>query len=59
MKYITLCFITVFALLSWSQEDPVVLTINDQEVTKSEFLQVYLKNNDDPKFDKESLDKRK
>ena len=56
MKYITLCFITVFALLSWSQEDPVVLTINDQEVTKSEFLQVYLKNNDDPKFDKESLD---
>jgi peptidyl-prolyl cis-trans isomerase SurA len=56
MKYLFLSFITVFAMASWSQEDPVVLTINNQEVTKSEFLQVYLKNNDDPKFDKESLD---
>lgn len=34
----------------------VVMTVNGEQVTKSEFLQVYLKNNDDPKYDKESLD---
>lgn len=32
------------------------MTINGEAVTKSEFLQVYLKNNDNPKYDKESLD---
>lgn len=40
----------------WAQKDPVLLTINDQDVTRSEFLQIYLKNNNDPKFDKASLD---
>ncbi|WP_165779231.1 peptidylprolyl isomerase [Brumimicrobium salinarum] len=38
------------------KNDPVVLTVNDESITKSEFLQVYLKNNDDPQYDKESLD---
>ena len=41
---------------SFSQEDPVIMTINDNEITKSEFLQIYLKNNNDPKYDKASLD---
>ncbi|MES2799674.1 MAG: peptidylprolyl isomerase [Bacteroidota bacterium] len=37
-------------------QDPVLLQIDNNKVTKSEFLQVYLKNNNDPKFDKASLD---
>lgn len=41
---------------SFSQDDPVIMTINDSEITKSEFLQIYLKNNNDPKYDKASLD---
>jgi len=40
----------------FAQKDPVILTINDDEILKSDFLSVYLKNNNDPKFDKESLD---
>jgi peptidyl-prolyl cis-trans isomerase SurA len=39
-----------------SQVDPVVMEINGKPVTKSEFLQIYLKNNSNPKFDKSSLD---
>lgn len=46
----------LFALNSWSQSDPVVMEIGGDKVTKSEFLQIYLKNNDDPKYDQESLD---
>lgn len=38
------------------QDDPTIMTINDSEITKSEFLQIYLKNNSDPKYDKASLD---
>lgn len=37
-------------------QDPVLMEINDSKVTKSEFLQIYLKNNNDPKYDKASLD---
>ena len=32
------------------------MDINGEKVTKSEFLQIYLKNNNDPKYDKTSLD---
>lgn len=56
MKYIALILTVILTCASWAQKDPVVMTINGDEVTKSEFLQVYLKNNDDPKYDKESLD---
>ncbi|PWH85406.1 peptidylprolyl isomerase [Brumimicrobium oceani] len=47
-----------FTISGWSQKggDEVIMKVNDEEVTKSEFLQVYLKNNDNPKYDKESLD---
>jgi peptidyl-prolyl cis-trans isomerase SurA len=41
---------------SWGQNDPVLLEINGQPITKSEFLQIYLKNNPSPKYDKASLD---
>lgn len=37
-------------------DDPVIMTIDDKDITKSEFLQIYLKNNNDPKYDKASLD---
>lgn len=42
--------------ISFGQKDEVVLTVDGKKITKSEFLQVYLKNNDDPKYDKASLD---
>lgn len=47
-----------FTISGWSQKggDEVIMKVNNEEVTKSEFLQVYLKNNDNPKYDKESLD---
>ena len=38
------------------QNDPVLMEIDGKPVTKSEFLQIYLKNNNDPKYDKSSLD---
>src|SRR5690554_3117785 len=47
----------IFSLNSYAQKsDPVIITVNDQHITKSDFLRAYLKNNDNPKYDKESLD---
>jgi peptidyl-prolyl cis-trans isomerase SurA len=43
--------------LTFAQKDPVVMTINNKPVTKSEFLQIYTKNNPNPSFDKDSLDR--
>ncbi len=37
-------------------KEEIIIQVNDQKVSKSEFLQIYLKNNNDPKYDKESLD---
>ena len=53
----TIFFLFSFFLANvYSQSDPVVMDVNGQSVTKSEFLQIYLKNNNDPKYDKASLD---
>jgi peptidyl-prolyl cis-trans isomerase SurA len=53
-------FAVIGLLLSFGiqaqKQDPVLLEINGKPVTKSEFLQIYLKNNNDPKYDKASLD---
>lgn len=46
----------MIGLGAFAQEDPVIMTINGKEITKTEFLQIYLKNNNDPKYDKASLD---
>lgn len=54
-KILLLAFTLVLGLNSFGQ-DPVIMTINDNDITKSEFLQIYLKNNNDPKYDKASLD---
>lgn len=53
--------LVVFAMamtfgVAFGQEDPVIMTVDGKPVHKSEFLQIYLKNNDDPKYDKASLD---
>jgi peptidyl-prolyl cis-trans isomerase SurA len=46
----------LLGLQSFAQQDPVLLEIKGKKVTKSEFLQIYLKNNANPKYDKASLD---
>jgi len=38
------------------KNDPVFLKINGKEILKSEFLNIYTKNNKTPKYDKASLD---
>jgi peptidyl-prolyl cis-trans isomerase SurA len=46
----------LLSLGAQAQQDPVLMEIDGKPVTKSEFLQIYLKNNPDPKYDKASLD---
>ena len=40
----------------YAQEDPVVLTIEGEDIHASEFMYIYSKNNDNVSFDKDSLD---
>jgi peptidyl-prolyl cis-trans isomerase SurA len=54
---------TIFFLFSFilstalkAQNEVIVMDVAGEPVTKNEFLQIYLKNNNDPKFDKTSLD---
>ena len=42
--------------LSFCQVDPVILEVGNNKITKSEFLQIYLKNNTEPRYDQVSLD---
>lgn len=56
MKKIILLCLLMTAVQSFAQKDPIVMEIDGKPVTKSEFLQIYLKNNPDPKFDKAALD---
>jgi peptidyl-prolyl cis-trans isomerase SurA len=57
MKILTSSFCVFFvSVISFSQLDPAVMEIDGKPVTKSAFLQIYLKNNSDPKYDKASLD---
>jgi len=58
MKHLLL--ITIFSCLSLTaaaQKDPVVMSIDGKPVTQTEFLQIYTKNNPNPSFDKDSLDR--
>ncbi len=53
-----LCILSI-ASLSFSQEnkkDPVLITIGPEKITKSEFLNVYKKNNINEVMDKKSID---
>lgn len=57
MKKFAAVVVGIFTVFnSFSQNDPVVMEIDGKPVTKSEFLQIYLKNNPNPKYDKASLD---
>lgn len=61
MKRIIVTFSILAAISSFAQKetkttDPVVLEVGDNKISKSEFLQIYLKNNDAPKFDQKSMD---
>lgn len=51
-----LLFSVVSSAFIFAQNDEAVLEINGKKITKAEFLQIYLKNNPDPKYDKASLD---
>jgi len=53
---ITLCIVISFFSLK-AQNDPVLLIVDGEKITKSEFLEVYNKNNqNDQVIDKKSLD---
>ena len=57
MKKIISLFVSfLFVQIVAAQKEPIVMEINGKSVTKSEFLQIYLKNNNDPKYDKQTLD---
>lgn len=52
-------FVSITLLLmpmAFSQKAALVMKIDGKGVTKSEFLNIYLKNNPSPKYDKASLD---
>jgi peptidyl-prolyl cis-trans isomerase SurA len=55
-KQLVLLFVFFTGIVSYAQQDPVLMHVGDRAVTRSEFLQIYLKNNPNPKFDKASLD---
>ena len=55
-KLFVLSYLFFSVQLASAQKDPIVMEINGSPITKSEFLQIYLKNNNDPKFDKATLD---
>ena len=56
MKTQLILFITLFQVAFFHAQDPVLMEVNNVPVTKSEFLQIYLKNNNNPKYDKATLD---
>lgn len=55
-KLVGLSFSLLLTGLTWAQKDPVVMTVDGRDIHKSEFLQSYLKNNDNPVFAKDTLD---
>ena len=54
-KYLLLSVSFCLFSMVFGQKDPVVLKVNKEKVYKSEFLQIYLKNNPTPKYDAASL----
>lgn len=54
---LALGFTAVFSTVAKAQQqDPVLMEIDGKKITKSEFLQIYLKNNNNPKYDQKTLD---
>ena len=55
-KILTLCLSLATGLCVFGQADPVVMRINNQEITRSEFEYNYNKNNSEGVLDKKTLD---
>lgn len=55
-KSLFLIFVVTISSFSYSQKDPVLMTVDGKEVRQSEFISIYTKNNPNPKYDKTSLD---
>lgn len=55
-KALLILLATALFSLSFGQNNPVLITIDGEEIRKDEFLYNYTKNNSDIKFDKSSLD---
>ena len=55
-KQLLVVFGILFVFGIKAQQDPILMEIDGKPVTKSEFLQIYLKNNPTPKYDKAALD---
>lgn len=56
MKHLLIALGILVSATVTAQQDPVLLEIDGKPVTKSEFLQIYLKNNNNPQYDQKSLD---
>jgi len=56
MRFLAILTFVFTALTTFAQNDLVILEVGDHKITKSEFLQIYLKNNPAPKYDQLSLD---
>lgn len=57
MKHLLLSLgLFIAATASYAQKDTIVMEVGKVKVPKSEFLQIYLKNNPHPKFDQKTLD---
>ncbi|MFT6982185.1 MAG: hypothetical protein ACJAUD_000952, partial [Crocinitomicaceae bacterium] len=40
-KFIFLAFTLILGSSAFSQDDPIIMTIDDKKITKTEFLQIY------------------
>lgn len=56
MKRVLFAILTLIFSVAYGQKDPIILKVNGEKITKSEFLQIYLKNNPNPKYDQASMD---
>ena len=55
-KHFLLLSLLFISITSFGQADPIIMEVGKNKITKSEFLQIYLKNNPAPVYDTKSLD---
>ena len=55
-KHLLLLVGTLLTISLFGQTDPIIMEVGNNKITKSEFLQIYLKNNPAPKYDQAALD---
>jgi len=56
MRLVLFGLVCFMACTFLAQKEPIIMVVNKEKVTKSAFLQIYLKNNPNPKFDPASMD---